>query len=65
MLVVGPAVGGWWLDDRFGTSPTIMLVSVGLGSFAGFWLLFKTARQMSKDAEALDERERRRTRRDD
>lgn len=64
MLVVAPAIAGWWLDGKLGTSPTITLVSFGLGAFAGFWLLFKTAKQLSKDAEAQDQRERR-SRRDE
>jgi hypothetical protein len=64
MLIVGPTIGGWWLDRELSWTPTLTLVGLGVGSVAGFWLLFKTARQLSKDAEALEERERR-SRRDE
>jgi len=65
MAVVAPMLGGWWLDKKLDTTPVLTLVCLGIGCAAGFWLLFKTARKLTKDAEALEKRERQEQRRDD
>ena len=33
---------GWWLDDHFGTSPTLLLIGFGLGAVGGFIHLVET-----------------------
>ena len=39
------AVGGWWLDDHFGTDPWFTAGGVILGSVAGFYELFRETRR--------------------
>ena len=62
-MIVGFLLLGWWLDGRLGTTPTLTLVGLGLGTFGGFWNLFRTARQLQRDMEADDEAERKAQRR--
>lgn len=39
---------GYWLDDRYETSPLFILIGVFLGMFAGFYNLFKTVSRLDK-----------------
>ena len=32
---------GWWLDERLGTSPWLLLALVFLGAFAGFYSVYR------------------------
>jgi F0F1-type ATP synthase assembly protein I len=34
-------LGGWWLDERFGTSPWLLLLGVLLGFGGGLYALLK------------------------
>ena len=42
----GFAVIGWWLDQRYGTDPWLLLAGVTLGTVGGCW---NTWRQVSQD----------------
>ena len=55
--VVGGLLAGWWADGKLGTDPWLTLGGVALGSFAGFWALYKAAQQMQARAEANERRE--------
>jgi len=33
---------GWWLDERWSTSPLLLVSGIVLGSVAGFYHLYKT-----------------------
>ena len=46
-VVIG-LLGGRWLDDKFGTSPWLMLFGLLLGVVAGFRSLIRTARRASQ-----------------
>ena len=35
-------LGGWWLDEKVGTSPLFLILGIFLGSGAGFYNLYKT-----------------------
>ena len=41
--IVAFALAGAWLDQRFGTSPWLILVLVFGGSSLGFWSLYRRA----------------------
>ena len=32
---------GWWLDERLGTSPWLLIALVFLGAFAGFYSVYR------------------------
>lgn len=50
-IAVG-GVLGWYLDDWLGTKPALFLTMMGLGIAAGFFGVFRSARQMqAEDAE--------------
>lgn len=40
---------GYWLDQRFGTTPWLSIVGLFIGIAAGFKELYKLARQGMKD----------------
>ena len=40
-----PALGGNWLDDRWGTSPWLVCIGAVIGFGVGMWHLLKLARQ--------------------
>ena len=42
-LIGGFAYGGYWLDERWGTGPWLLLVGVCLGTFGGGWHALKMA----------------------
>ena len=44
--------GGWWLDDKFATTPLFLLVGTLLGAGGGFYKLYRTLMD-------LDERRKR------
>lgn len=37
--MVLPGLGGKWLDDRWGTTPVLMVLGFGIGMAAGLWHL--------------------------
>lgn len=50
LVIMGAA--GVWLDRRFGTEPTFLMLGVVLGSASGFWQMYRYAMRM----ERLDQR---------
>ena len=42
MMASAPLLGGWWLDEKVGTSPLFLILGIFLGSGAGFYNLYKT-----------------------
>ena len=46
---------GWWLDDKFGTKPYLMIVMVVFGVAAGFKGLYRVAKEGLREAEKEDE----------
>lgn len=46
--VVG-LLGGRWLDEKLGTEPTIAIVGLLLGVFAGFRSLVRVARKVTRE----------------
>ena len=42
-MALPPAVG-WWLDQRFATTPWLTLLGVALGFSSGLWELLKLAK---------------------
>lgn len=46
-LLVGLG-GGWWLDNRLGTTPWLMLLGLFLGSAAGFLNVKRAAEELDK-----------------
>lgn len=43
MVIGGLAYGGYWLDERWGTSPWLLIIGVLLGTFGGGWHAMKMA----------------------
>ena len=43
MVIGGMAYGGYWLDERWGTTPWLLIVGVLLGTFGGGWHAMKMA----------------------
>jgi F0F1-type ATP synthase assembly protein I len=39
---------GWWLDDRYGTSPTYKLIGIGIGSVGGLIKFLKSVIELVK-----------------
>ena len=35
-------LGGWWLDEKFSTTPLLLVAGVVLGAVAGFYNLYRT-----------------------
>lgn len=56
--IVGCLIAGWWADEKLGTSPALTLVGLFLGTFAGFWSLYKTAKAMEQQALDANEEDR-------
>ncbi len=55
-LEMGLSVGlsyllGDWLDGKFDTAPWLMLVSVMLGTVAGFWNLYRVVVRAGRDGD--------------
>lgn len=46
--LVGPTLLGYWLDERFGTAPVLVLVGGGLGMVGGMTILVRRAITISK-----------------
>lgn len=40
---------GWWLDQRLGTRPWLLITGSGLGFVTGLWLLLKAASRTFHD----------------
>ncbi len=53
-VVVGYGVG-WWLDEKFGTEPYLMLLMLLLGIGAGFKAIIDAALRFSREAEAEED----------
>ncbi len=43
-----PALGGHWLDSKWGTSPWLLVVGAGLGFLVGFRELLRLSKQSSR-----------------
>ena len=60
--LTGAVLGGFFIgravDTRFHTHGVALYVCFFLGISSGFWLLFRTARQLEKDADASEKKER-------
>ena len=46
-----PAVGGYFLDQRWGTSPWLVIIGGILGLSISFWHLYQIAVRSAKQAE--------------
>ena len=53
VIAVGVGMGvGWFIDDRFGTSPIFLMVFMGIGMYTGFKrLLSLTPKPPSDDGD--------------
>lgn len=60
-VVIG-AVGGSWLDERYGTRPWVALTGLILGVAAGFRAILRVVRDHERAMKAQDQRERERLR---
>lgn len=52
-------LGGWWIDERLGTTPLLMIVGAFVGAGAGFYSLYRsvmssTGSEDSRSPSALD-----------
>ncbi len=45
------AVGGWYLDEKLGTGPWLLIVGMGFGIAAGFKGLYRVAKEGLKEAQ--------------
>ena len=52
--VGGFAVLGWWIDRRYDTSPTGLLICIALGLIGGFYNMIRQSLQAAKQAEEED-----------
>jgi F0F1-type ATP synthase assembly protein I len=43
LVVVVLALGGWWLDKKFGTSPWLLLIGCFVGIVGGLYRLIRSA----------------------
>ena len=43
MVIGGLAYGGYWLDEKWGTGPWMLVVGVALGTLGGGWHAMKMA----------------------
>ncbi len=43
VVIGGFAYGGYWLDQRWGTEPLLLLIGVLIGTFGGGWHAIKMA----------------------
>ena len=46
---------GWWLDDKFGTKPYLMIVMLMFGIIAGFRGIYRVAREGLQEQEQQDQ----------
>jgi ATP synthase protein I len=51
------SVGGWYLDDRYGTGPWLLIVGMGFGIAAGFKGLYRAAKEGLREAKRDEEEE--------
>jgi ATP synthase protein I len=56
-ILVG-LMAGHWLDGKFGTGGWLTFIGAAYGVAAGVRALYRAAQQATRDAEALDRRER-------
>lgn len=56
-VVVG-LLGGWWLDEKLGTSPWLALAGTGFGMATAGRVLIRAGRHAKRLAELEDEKER-------
>jgi len=47
-FIFGALGGGFWLDKTLGTTPWLMLISVGLGFLGSMYVIYKTVVDMTK-----------------
>ena len=48
---------GWWLDERWSTSPLFLVSGIVFGAMAGFYHLYKTLTAEAPDRRSTDEPE--------
>jgi F0F1-type ATP synthase assembly protein I len=53
------AAGGYWLDDRWGTDPWLVIVGAVLGFVVGFRHLLQMAEQSNRRGSTDEKREKR------
>jgi F0F1-type ATP synthase assembly protein I len=63
--VIGLTLLGLWIDSRFKTGPTGVLVGAGLGIVGGFYNFLRAALQLSREQDAREGREPRHRNDDD
>ncbi len=51
VVVVAALLGGYWLDDKFGTSPLWLFVGLALGFGTGLRILWKVVKANERDVE--------------
>jgi ATP synthase protein I len=44
--VIGGTLLGYWLDERFGTKPWLLVAGVVIGTFGGFTWLYRLTSQL-------------------
>ena len=42
------ALGGWWLDDRLGTSPLLVIVGLALGLVTAVMAILRTIKEVNR-----------------
>jgi len=49
-------LGGWWIDERLGTTPLLMIVGAFVGAGAGFYSLYRhvMASSFAEDGDGAD-----------
>lgn len=52
LSVVLALLAGWWLDQRLGTEPILMLVMLGFGLVAGFRGMLRSVHRAERAAKA-------------
>jgi F0F1-type ATP synthase assembly protein I len=53
--VIAMALLGWWLDNRWNTTPWLTLAGVLFGAGAGLYQFIKTANTISKEEEKKEQ----------
>ena len=53
--VIAMALLGWWLDNRWATTPWLTLAGVMFGAGAGLYQFIKTVNKVSKEEEKKEQ----------
>lgn len=51
-------LGGWWIDERLGTTPLLMIVGAFVGAGAGFYSLYRSVMPSTGSEDATSPRAR-------